>query len=207
MPSGTELVFDGRTSPSAAVNLFTVGIDGIGLRPLTEDGGSQPAPCSTGAIAFVKHGDVYLLARDRRSQRRLTFRAGNDPDCSPDGHTIAFVRRGAVYTIGTDGRHLRRVASSQTPPSNRDNLCDGGGLSRGSADAVVFAPDGRRIAFLAHYSGSDTDCYFLEVADLRGHRAAPPTVVASDNGINDFGEDYAGAAGLSWQPLLGAHAR
>ncbi len=130
MPSGTELVFDGRTSPSAAVNLFTVGIDGIGLRPLTEDGGSQPAPCSTGAIAFVKHGDVYLLARDRRSQRRLTFRAGNDPDCSPDGHTIAFVRRGAVYTIGTDGRHLRRVASSQTPRRQIGTTCATEGACR-----------------------------------------------------------------------------
>ena len=93
--------------------------------------------------------------------------------------------------------HSPRAVKSGQPVRRR-------GPSGGSADAVVFAPDGRRIAFLAHYSGSDTDCYFLEVADLRGHRAAPPTVVASDNGINDFGEDY---AGLSWQPLLGAHAR
>jgi len=51
LPSGNRLVFDGRRSPKGAVNLFTVGTNGAGLRQLTGRGGSQPAPCADGTKA------------------------------------------------------------------------------------------------------------------------------------------------------------
>ena len=107
LPSGSTLVFTGVEA--GRQNLFTVNTDGTGLRQLTTAGGSWAAPCANGTIAFVRRGDLYLLGGDLRTARRLTFRGGARPSCSPDSRTIAFVRANALYLVGTDGRRLVRV--------------------------------------------------------------------------------------------------
>ena len=89
LPGGQTLVFAGRSKPGAPFDLYTVTSSGTGLTQLTSSGAQQPAPCANGSIAFVHRGDVYLLTADHRTQRRLTLRGGNSPDCSPDGRWIA----------------------------------------------------------------------------------------------------------------------
>ncbi len=192
LPSGIALVFDGKTSTTPGVNLSTVSAGGAGLHQLTQTGGSSPAPCANGAIAFVKRGDIYLLSRDQRSQRRLTFRGGSDPSCSPDSRQIAFVRRGDVYTIASNGKRVRRFTGRTTHRR--------GYSPPGSAYSPTFSPDGRQIAFLTSYddpsaNGSDN---VLEFINLRkGRIRAGPVIGGSSCYSGDC--SVSTSSGISWQ--------
>ena len=44
MPDGATIIFAGKTGARAASQLYTVGIDGSGLRQVTQTG-TNPAPC------------------------------------------------------------------------------------------------------------------------------------------------------------------
>lgn len=200
LPSGSELVFDGRTSRKGKVNLFTVGTNGTGLRQLTHGGGSEPAPCANGAIAFVKRGDVYLIGRDRRSGRRITFHGGYAPSCSPGSGRIAFVRKGDLYTIASNGKRLARLTSLAATTANQVS----GPMFAWAAYYTAYSPDSRQIALLASYSDDAgvSTYYALEVVNLHGRRVRQNVVLAFSTfeGSNpDVGPG--GAAGISWQPF------
>ncbi len=127
------------------------------------------------------------MGRDRRSQRRLTFRGGSVPSCSPGSREIAFVRRGDLYTIAINGKRLHRLTRLSFGPS------------ASGAYRTAYAPDGRRIAFLVESDNGDGADYTLEVVNLRGRRAGRSMVLAS-SGPQD-NPTSGGAAGISWQPL------
>ncbi len=191
-----QMVFTGRASPKALQNLYTVAPTGTGLSQLTTTGGSEPAPCADGSIAFVHSGDVYLLSADRSSQRRLTFRGGASPDCSPNGRWIAFRRGPHLYTISRSGKPLRKLTSN--------------GVVTG---APSFSPNGQLIAFASRHRPSKAwpprpgDGYnylgnsYLQVIGLHG-RGQHKRVYLGQSGSNV--EQYifrTFVGGISWQPL------
>jgi Tol biopolymer transport system component len=180
VPSGTAVVFTGTTSGTR--NLFSVNTDGSGLRQLTTGGGSWPAPCANGTIAFVRSGNLYLLEQDQRTVRRLTFRGGLNPSCSPDGRTIAFVRRGALYTIGAGGAPMRHIPTPHP------------------AIYPAYAPTGHAIAYETGYDVADGSNSELDVVNLQGRPALRYFLAATIAGT--YGEDTAqGQAGaIDWQP-------
>ena len=81
----------------------------------------------SGAIAFVRGGDVWIMNADGTQQRRLTTSSRQEyrPTWSPNGRTIAFIRSGArdgfnycvnqIWLMDADGGHKRRVPFSLGP--------------------------------------------------------------------------------------------
>jgi hypothetical protein len=186
LPSGSEIVFDGRASPGATRNVYEVATDGSDLSQLTQDGGSDPAPCADGAVAFVRHGNLWLLPGAGGAARRLT-RRGMEPNCKPDSKRIAFERGCTLYTIGVNGKDLERVT----------NRC---------AASLTYSPDGRYVAFVADVDDPSADggSVNLDVIDLKSHRVRKVATVASYESDGDSGTDAEGSsAGLSWQPIPG----
>jgi Dipeptidyl peptidase IV (DPP IV) N-terminal region/WD40-like Beta Propeller Repeat len=197
LPTGS-LVFSGRAMRKAIQNLYMVSANGMGLVRLTSAGGSEAAPCADGSIPFVHRGDVYLMSADHRSRRRLTFRGGSRPDCSPSGRWIAFVRHSDLYLISRSGRRLRRVTS--------DGAVQG---------APTFSPDGKLLAFDAQHKpskqwpphrGRDDYSYYignayLQVVDLRGREVSTP-ILLGNTGADQDGFGYGtSVGGVGWQPL------
>ena len=121
-PDGTELVFTGLRDGKR--NLYTVGIDGSGLRQLTRAGGKWPAWSSTGQIAYYADGQVWRL---RPGSGRTRVAAGRYPDWSPSGRSIAYDYKRNAY----------RVPARKGAPRK---------LVRRLAERPAFSPDGRRIA-------------------------------------------------------------
>jgi WD40 repeat protein len=193
LPSGKQLVFAGQTSAHSQANLFTVTTTGSGLKQLTFDGGSLPAPCANGTIAFVRHNDIYLLSRDRRSQRRLTFRGGSEPNCAPDSRRIAFVRGAQlngveiseIHTIATDGRRFRRLPTDGfTSPSTPS-----------------YSPDGRAIAFVSGYDVIGATAWDLDIETLSGRLIFHHTLATWTTGAGTA-PFQALAHGFDWQPII-----
>jgi Tol biopolymer transport system component len=182
LPSRNAIVFDGRSTETATPNLYTVATDGGGLFQLTSNGGSEPAPCGNGTIAFVRNANIYLLHPSSGAVRQLTRRGGSSPSCAPNSHQIAFVRGVTLYTIGSSGRHLHRV--TKTP---------------------AYSPDGTELAFLTSYNvltqnGTQTA---LEVVNLKGRLVEPKLIVANTSFSGDSGvQDTGYASGDGWQPAI-----
>ncbi len=81
---------------------------------------------STGALAFVSNGAIWLSTHGGVPQRLL---AGSEPNFAPGGQRLTFVHDGWIWVIGLPRGNPRR-------------------LVRGGAPA--YSPNGRTIAFLAH---------------------------------------------------------
>jgi 6-phosphogluconolactonase len=194
LPTGRRFVFDGRSG--RVVNLFTVSTNGTALRQLTFGGGSTPAPCANGAIAFVRGANIYLLNRNGRSVDRITFRGGTAPNCSPDSRRIAFVRGGDLYTIATDRRHLVRLISGARAVSTSGTVMPGSG----DVLSPSFSPDGQQIAFLDAYDTPRGSDFGLDVVNRTG-RLFGPTAGIAGNEFTDTEAFDGSAEGVSWQPL------
>jgi hypothetical protein len=195
LPSGQTLVFTGRPAANAPTELYAVGLDGAGLRRLTTGGGSRPAPCAGGAVAFQRGTAVWLLPRLGSRPRRVV-RDAIQPDCAPSGQRIVFLRPGgahpSLHVVGLDGRHgrqLRRGTSPSEDPTHVTNL-----------SSPVFSPDGRGIAYLRGYDAPQADgsAQELDLADLSG-RVRSRRVIAGQSGGSIGSDGSQSAVGdLGW---------
>ncbi len=105
-------------------------------------GASDVAWSSTGELAIVRGGTIWLRARGRStSLHRLV--AGTGPSFSPEGSELAIAHAGWISITAVRGGTLRR-------------------LVRGSAPA--WSPDGREIAYIARDGG-------LRIFSVRSHRS------------------------------------
>jgi TolB protein len=116
-PDGKRLVF-ARETPSASA-IYTVNVDGTGLRRLTRDKlalDTQPAWSPGGTqIAyesdiFMLPGQIFVMRVDGRRRRQLTaptVGASSRPSWSSDGKRIVFMASRAqhtdVWTMRADG--------------------------------------------------------------------------------------------------------
>ena len=139
-PLGDSMVF--TSGPAGGRDLYTIGLDGNGLRRLTAKDADEVEPTwsARNEIAFVRvtgggDGDLWRVT-PTGAARRLTSGPADDrsPAWSPDGRRLAFIRaaKGAreLYLADRNGHHLRRVRKLPRP-----------------ARSPVFSPDGKWIAF------------------------------------------------------------
>jgi Ca2+-binding RTX toxin-like protein len=126
-PDGERIAF------ARAGDLYSIGIDGAGLRQLTAGAPNDDRPSWSPdgrAIAFDRQGALWVMEADGTGQRPLDLE-GTGPRFSPDGRLLAFQSADAVYVVDADGSGgLRRL----TPE---------GQLSR----APAWSPDGSQLAF------------------------------------------------------------
>ncbi len=138
-PDGTKLAFDRRGDPQVTGDIYVMGADGSGLKPLTSGAFNDLEPVWSpdgSRIAFQRDGAIYVMnAVDGSGLRPLTG-SGCDfyPTWSPDGFRIAFAscRAGtrAIYVMNADGSGVRQLTNDP----------EGDYFPR-------WSPDGTRIAF------------------------------------------------------------
>jgi TolB protein len=136
-PDGRRVLFTRYAGAGAGqTDLWTVRLDGTGLRELTHTRASEenPAWSPTGRIiVFAKNGGLFTMRPDGSRVRRLT-RFGGRPAFSPNGHLIAFTRRyGArLYVIRPNSGGLREIERAK----------EGQKIS-----GPAFSPNGKKIVY------------------------------------------------------------
>ena len=138
-------------------DLYSVGADGNGARQLTTGRYDDWAPAwgPSGAIAFVRDGDIYSR-RAGAAPGRVSGGAADDRDpvWSPDGRRIAFTRLGE-RAPARKGKKRRRPARLRELWVMRANGSHARRLRKLPADvsSPAWSPDGRAIAFAMGRSG------------------------------------------------------
>jgi Tol biopolymer transport system component len=147
-PNGRRVVFTQQRR-----GIYTMGLDGGGLRQLTAYGGEHPVYSPDGKrIAFIRDSRLWVMQSDGRHQRLLRHAplVGARPSWSRDGKKIVVFRgetaaEVSLYTLDArTGRVLKRT------------LLMDGDLALGFSGGLL-APDGRTVVFEA-YRPTPPDC-------------------------------------------------
>ncbi len=178
LPGGKMIVFSGTVDH--LTNLYEVGVDGTGLRQITTGGGSWPAPCSNGAIAFVGKDGLYIT-RVHGRPRRLVRGSVSTPDCAPNSRRIVYGNAvGGIDTVAARGGRHR-------------------GVRNAVGDNPVYSPDGRFIAYVTNVYAQDLSNLIDEVWVSR----LDGKVTRRD----EVGNVVTSAGALTWQPRSKSTAR
>jgi Tol biopolymer transport system component len=163
-PDGFQIVFAATADSFAPNDLYVIGIDGSGLRQLTDWVGTDfnPTWSPDGRhIAFVSSRtnkiEIYVMDAMGNNLRQLTdnSRLGPgyviNPTWSPDGTVIAYYsmrpEHAGIYVVAADGGSERFLVGSGNP-------------------SFTWSPDGSQIAFL---SVNDT----IDLLDVDSGRRTP----------------------------------
>lgn len=200
-PGAQRLVFASRNQDetSGQYDLYSVRLDGTGLKRLTVGGGEAPDWSSRGRIAFARadpggdprRSNIYTTRSDGQDVRRLTYRGGLLPSWSPRGGKIAFARAVGRRPVGTPhgprpiGESILDIFIMRSNGTGLRRL-----TFRGGTDPV-WSPDGRKIAFLRSPDDGSRGLYTVRTdgSRLRLHAL-----------IADGFREAPFFAGFDWQP-------
>lgn len=174
LPNGQTIVFAGRAGHRT--NLYEVGVDGTHLRQLTTRGGSWPAPCASGEIAFVGRHGLYIIRAGGTRMHRLVAGSFTRPDCAPNSRRILYGTLRGDATISVKGG---------APTTMR---------GVGGGENAVYSPDGRFIAFERRVYEQGDLIEQLVVLRIGGR-------IIRRSEVGDGQVTSAGS--LAWQPLHG----
>lgn len=116
--------------------------------------GTQPVWSPDGSrIAFVRNGEIHVIAPDGTGDRRLTVRTpglhwpASSPAWSPDGRTIAFSGTRDILTVRVaDGKLTNLTHSTKSWLGNY---------------TPAYSPDGRLIAFARNTDAFNSDIFLM----------------------------------------------
>jgi TolB protein len=137
---GGEIVFSSSSGVNGKGQVWVMKPNGAGRHAVTPAGidVGTAAPSRDGRrIAYVRRGEIYVIASNGSHVRRLTFSPSTEaaPAWSPDGRWIAYSSYSSAHTsiwkMRPDGRRKTRLAGP------------------GMFAAPAWSPDGRRIAYAA----------------------------------------------------------
>jgi dipeptidyl aminopeptidase/acylaminoacyl peptidase len=134
--------------------------------------------CADGRVVVAQHGEIWLLDVTRPGgARRLTYRGGADPSCSPHSRQVTFTRRDAIWTIPTKGGRARRLTDGFAP---------------------AWSPDGKQIAYLRNAAANydvETNLYRIGLRRLVVRRVSRDYLMSDDLYSDAVVQDP------DWQPL------
>lgn len=134
--------------------------------------------CADGRVVVAQHGGIWVIDATRPGAvRRLTYKGGADPSCSPGSRQVAFTRRSAIWTVPTSGGRARRVTLGYAP---------------------VWSPDGKQIAYLREARGRyalERNLYRVGLRRLIVRRVSEEPLELDDAYSDQWVEDP------DWQPL------
>lgn len=165
-PNGREVVFVQRVEESQADALFSVRVDGSGLRRITPPVESEiygPSWSPDGrTIAFTVWNNgqesIWIVGANGSRLRKIAEKA-RMPDWSPDGRRIIFTDRLSILTMAPDGSRRRQI----TPPVLEDETFQ-----------ATFSPDGSKIAYVREWR-----VYVMTARGKRAHVVSPVDTVVS----------------------------
>jgi len=183
-PDGRRLVFVGGVLPVLTPQLFTVGIDGNGLRQVTSLCSDEPSWSVTGTIAFrgacqaPATGIYTIRPNGSRLQHVLNNRywPPTYPDWSPDGTQMAYTgavsdAKSDIYVANAHGKRARQ-------------------LTHHGGAQPAWSPDGKNIAFVGN---NGLDVMRRDGRSLRRIVSIPPHSLTSTKWLV--------IGSPSWQPL------
>lgn len=157
-----------RISKKGASDIYRLGTDGRGLKPITQGPRGamnvEPAISPDGtkmAFSSDRSGRPMIYVMDLRTKKidRLTFAGvyNSSPAWSPDGKTISFAGFDKdhfdIFTVDADGKNLKRLTSARKRNGKWSNN-----------EYPSFSPDGRFIL----YSSDRTGRYQLYIVSIDG---------------------------------------
>jgi Tol biopolymer transport system component len=190
--------FAGRNGKIAYVlnaQIYTVNVNGSGVRKLTVDGSNAGPRWSADGnrIAFTRGKNIYVMNADGSGKRRVTS-LGRDlqPSWSPDGRSLVFIRlqsngRGDLFRIPSAGGTAKRLTFDAT--------------TTGGNDRPTWSPKGNVVLFLQYRSSGLQDAIVRTLDLATGkQRVVPAGVPLITEG--NWGADSVAAP--DWAPD-GAH--
>src|SRR6185369_2032770 len=166
-PRDRLVAFTAETA--GARQLFTLALRGGYPSQLTasEKPVSDPQWSPDGRrLAFVRDDEIWVIEADGSRLTRVVGKpgAGREPRWSPDGHRLAFLsrRRGWSQIWMIDAPVPRRGRPATEPKPPRPSAVTKPGLD---VDAFEWAPDGARLAVLAHI-GDPAETSQISIVDV-----------------------------------------
>lgn len=168
-PDGRTIAFTVYDRKTKSYDLWLIGTDGRGQRPLIAAPGAQAsAAWSPDGRRIAYGGDRGVYVLDPRTGKSRLIGPGAGPSWSPDGLRIVSAGRFGVYVMSSTGGHPRKIAEQKQ------------GLR---LDSPAWSRDGQRIAFAGCCEKRDGEDggLFSVVATMRTDgRDVRRTLVADD---------------------------
>jgi Tol biopolymer transport system component len=165
---GKTIVFAKDTAKGQEI--FTIGVNGTGLKQLTDDPGvnSEPAVSADGKkVVFVGNRDhqggelprIFTVGIDGTGERQLTksddLQVDLEPTFAPDGTRIAFIRgpgETQLMTMTAAGADVTAVTKKSADPFS-------------GPQSPSYSPNGKRILFQATAPRDGSQFFACDAAD------------------------------------------